>query len=286
MMRTSLLLALILYVTGSNAQQMQLEVIPLKNRTAEQIIEVIKSLIPSGATMSGMNNQLIIKSTPANLAEIKQLLNSIDQPLRRLLITVIQDQDIQSINQSQSISGEVNVGNATIRNRSTTSNQRITITGSDRDNNNINFQLNNNKTTSLSNNQYTVQALDSQPAFIQSGLSVPVRNQNAYLGRNGVIIQNKVEYVAATSGFYVLPRVNGDRVNIMVAPNLTDVEGRGTPTFVVQNAQTTVSGRLGDWIEIGGLSTASRRDNRGLLSSNQSKQKDSRTILIKVEEIR
>ena len=286
MIRTSLLLVLILYVAAGNAQQMQLEVIPLKNRTAEQIIEVVKPLMPPGATVSGMNNQLILKTTPANLDEIKQLLNSIDQPLRRLLITVTQDQDLQSINQSQSVSGEVNVGNATIRNRPTTRNQGITITGSDNEGNIINYQLNNNETTTLSNNQYTVQALDGQPAYIQSGLSVPVRNQNAYLGRNGVIVQDTVEYVAATSGFYVLPRVNGDRVNVMVAPNLTDVNGRITPTFVIQNAQTTVSGRLGDWIEIGGLTTASGGNNQGLLSSNQSKQKDSRTILIKVEEIR
>ncbi|NNE36960.1 MAG: hypothetical protein HKN08_01545, partial [Gammaproteobacteria bacterium] len=152
--------------------------------------------------------------------------------------------------------------------------------------NRLTYRLNNRATNTNSNNSYTVQTLDGQPAFIQSGLSVPVQNQQAFINQNGVIVQNTVEYVDATSGFYVLPRVNGDTVNVMVTPNETRVRGSITPTFVVQNAQTTVSGRLGEWIEIAGLNTASGDNNQGMLSGNQSKQTDSRTILIKVEEIR
>ncbi len=284
MIRKLLLSALLVWLTSTHAQQMQLEIIPLKNRTAEQIIEVVKPLMPPGATISGMNNQLIVKSTPGNLAEIKQLLNSIDQRQRRLLISVSNQQDLISTDQSQSISGQIDSGSVSICNRQSriARDQRTIISGADSEGNRISYSVNNHQTTTTSSNTYTVQTLDGQPAFIQSGLSVPIQNQQAFINQNGVVVQDTVEYISATSGFYELPRVNGDRVT----PNQTAVRGQVTPTFVVQNAQTTVSGGLGEWIQIGGLNTASGNNNRGILSDNQSKQTDSRTILIKVEEIR
>ncbi len=288
MIRKLLLSALLVWLTSTHAQQMQLEIIPLKNRTAEQIIEVVKPLMPPGATISGMNNQLIVKSTPGNLAEIKQLLNSIDQRQRRLLISVSNQQDLISTDQSQSISGQIDSGSVSIRNRQSriARDQRTIISSADSEGNRISYSVNNHQTTTTSSNTYTVQTLDGQPAFIQSGLSVPIQNQQAFINQNGVVVQDTVEYISATSGFYVLPRVNGDRVTVMVTPNQTAVRGQVTPTFVIQNAQTTVSGGLGEWIQIGGLNTASGNNNRGILSDNQSKQTDSRTILIKVEEIR
>jgi len=288
MTRTVLLFVLLSCVTNTYAQQMQLEVIPLKNRTAEQIIDVIRPILPSGATVSGIKNQLIVKSTPANLAEIKQLLDSIDQPLRRLLITVSNNRDLSLSSQSQSITGQVGSDNVSVRNNSSriARSQSTVISGVDSDGNRITYRANNTQTDTNSTNSYTLQTLDGQPAFIQSGLSLPIQNQQIFVNRNGVIVQDTTEYVEAISGFYVLPRVNGDRVNVMVTPNQTSVSGRVSPTFVVQNAQTTVSGRLGEWIEIGGINTTSEDNNQRILSNNQSKQTDSLTILIKVEEIR
>lgn len=287
MRRYILFILLNIFISGGQAQQMNLEVIPLTNRTADQLIEVIRPLLVPGGSVSGMNNQLIIKSTRANLAEIKQLLNTIDKPLRRLLITVNQGQNINTIDQSQSVSGRVSSGDVSVSNRSVTSrNQGVMISGTDSDGNRITYQTGDKETQSENNHSFSVQTLEGQPALIQSGLSVPIQNQNTVFTRNGVIVQDTVEYVDATSGFYVLPRINGNRVTLMVAPNLTRVNGRISPSFVVQNVQTTVSGLIGEWIEIGGLDTSTRGNSRGILSGSENQQADSRTILIKVEEIR
>jgi type II secretory pathway component GspD/PulD (secretin) len=79
MIRSILLLLFCIFVLPVNAQQrMKLEVIPLKNSTSEQVINVIRPLLVQGGSISGRNNQLIIKTTPQNLIEIKDILNSID----------------------------------------------------------------------------------------------------------------------------------------------------------------------------------------------------------------
>ena len=72
------------------AENMRLQVIPLQHRMVDDVIQIIRPLVTPGGTVTGMNNQLIIKTTPSNLAEIKQVLNSIDHAPRRLMITVKQ----------------------------------------------------------------------------------------------------------------------------------------------------------------------------------------------------
>ena len=53
---------------------MTLEIIPLQYRTADEIIPIIRPLVHQGGTVTGMNNQLIVKTTASNLIEIKQIL--------------------------------------------------------------------------------------------------------------------------------------------------------------------------------------------------------------------
>lgn len=47
-----------------------LEVIPLKYRTAEQVIPIILPMLAREGGVSGLQNQLVVRTTPANLEEI------------------------------------------------------------------------------------------------------------------------------------------------------------------------------------------------------------------------
>jgi hypothetical protein len=58
-----------------------------------------------------------------------------------------------------------------------------------------------------------------------------------------------------TSGFDVIPRVSGDRVQVEVA------QQRETPASY-QRATTTASGRLGEWFELGSVAMASGGETR------------------------
>ena len=280
-----LLLASLIYPLS--AQQMKLEVIPLNHGTTEQVIEVVRPLLVPGGTITGMNNQLIIKTTPENLNEIKNVLSAIDKPLRRLMITVAQDSNSSSGGLRQSVSGNIRSGDVSVSNSASVQNRGITISGNDSDGNTTSYRVLNNRINNTDNNTYSLQALEGQPAFIQSGLSVPIQNQNTVITRNGVVVvQDTLEYRDVTSGFYVLPRINGDRVTLMVAPQLASVNQGSLPTFNIQNVQTTVTGRLGEWLEIGGLDQSSQGNRQSILSGSSRQRQESRTILIKVEEIR
>src|SRR5258706_15326332 len=85
------LVAAMLMTSLAFAQATVLEVIALRYRTAEQVIPVLKPLLDRSGTLSGMQNQLIVRTTPANLAELKQVLATLDAQPRQLMITVRQD---------------------------------------------------------------------------------------------------------------------------------------------------------------------------------------------------
>lgn len=280
---TLLLLGL---AAAAAAQTMRLEVIPLHSRSAEEVAGVIRPLLAPGGTVTGMNDQLIVKTTPANLEEIRQVLQSIDKPPRRLMISVRQGISETSETRDRSLSGSAGAGDVRVGGRSRGQGEGVTIAGRDADGNAIRYGMNDSDTDRASGNTYQVQTLEGEPALIQSGISVPVPRRETYVTPGGVVVQESTGYYDASSGFYVLPRVSGDTVTVMVAPRTVSA-GRGRiPAFDIQNVQTTVSGRLGEWLDIGGLDSAGRDARRSTLSSRETRREEQRSILIKVDEIR
>lgn len=65
-----------------------LEIIPLRHRTADQVLPALQPLLEPGGTLSAHGNQLIVRTSPENLAELRRALEAVDRPARRLQISV------------------------------------------------------------------------------------------------------------------------------------------------------------------------------------------------------
>jgi hypothetical protein len=78
------------------AAQHGLEIIPLRHRTVDQVLPVLRPLLEPGATLSGHSNQLFVRASPANVAELKRVLEAIDRPARRLQILVRFDSSLDA----------------------------------------------------------------------------------------------------------------------------------------------------------------------------------------------
>jgi hypothetical protein len=64
------------------------------------------------------------------------------------------------------------------------------------------------------------------------------------------------------------------------------VRGRETAAAQIQRANTIVSGRLGEWIEVGSVSQSADKRETGIISYNSGASADQRRIYLKVEEVR
>ncbi|MDZ7735775.1 MAG: hypothetical protein U5P41_06540 [Gammaproteobacteria bacterium] len=107
-------LILLLISTTAAADNRELEVIQLQHRLVNDVLPIIQPLVEPGGTVTGMDNQLIIKSSPANIAEIKEALDNIDHAPRQLMITVRQNQSQNEQRKAQGLDGRYNRGDITV----------------------------------------------------------------------------------------------------------------------------------------------------------------------------
>ena len=292
LLRCLVLLSLLLQVSAF-AQNTTLEIITLKFRTAEQLIPVLKPLLDKAGTLSGMQNQLIVRTTPANLADLKVVLATLDAQPRRLLITVRQDAAFDRDRTQTDLSGRVSGGGASVVVPGNTNPRGATVEVQ-RGDNVLRGRIDNTRSLNADDNTQTLQVLEGSSGFIRAGQSVPVpQRQVVRTIVNGQVVErvgNAVEYRDVTSGFYVLPRLAGDRVTLEINPQRDTLarpeQNLPSGSVNVQQASTTVSGRLGEWMEIGGVAHSASNQQSTILGSTRETSSDNRRILLKVDEIR
>lgn len=286
------LMVWVLFVIAASAvyaQNTVLEVIPLRYRTAQEVIPIIQPMLAREGSVSGLQGQLVVRTTPANLEEIKRILASVDTAPRRLLITVRQDADATLSERSSEVSGRIGSDRARV----------IVPDSSDRRGGNVVLREGDDRvrahvfegqSAESDRNTQSVQVLEGREAFVRVGQSVPVRERQVrrtVVG--GQVVEQVVEstqYRDVTSGFYVLPRVSGDRVMLDISPQRETLSTQVRGGVNVQRVVTTVSGRLGEWMEIGGIAQDSSGQQSVLLGRSSSGASDSRRVLIRVEELR
>ena len=268
------------------ANQTILEVIHLKHRTTDEIIPLIQPFLDEQGALNGMRGRLIIRTTPDNLQEIKQLLNEIDLAPRRLILTVKQNVDRATARSLLKLSGNVGTKEMQIKipGSSATRKRGLIIDNKYGDNRAKIQALNRQKLENDRNTQY-VQVLDGGYASIHMGESLPLPIRNTIDTPQGTQVIESVQYRDATTGFIVVPRVNGKQVTLEISPQRNSPNRQFPGAVNIQQIVTSVSGRLGEWIDLGGLekykfsqTSSPNTPHSGMITNEQ------RTVLIKVEE--
>ena len=276
---TRKLAAVVLLACASAAWgQMALEVIPLKHRTAEELIPILQPMLPREASITGVRGQLVVRTTPANLAELKRILASIDVAPRRLMISVAQYGAADGRARGAEVSGSVRADD----------NARLSTGPGRRDG--VQARIYDTRTLDNVSVVQTVQALEGRTAVVQVGQSVPVRERQVTRsivgGRVVEHVVDGVDYRNASTGFLVTPRLSGDRVTLEIAPQREVFVAPRPGAIDAQRVTTTVSGRLGEWIEVAAVSEERGSDREVLLGRAGDIRRDSRSVLLKVDELR
>ena len=274
---------------AAHAQNTVLEVIPLRYRMAQEVIPIIQPMMAREGSVSGFQGQLVVRTTPANLEEIKRILASLDTAPRQLLITVRQDAEAGRGRSTAEVSGSVggDHGRVTVPGSQDPRGGHVVLREGD---DNVRLQVLEGTGSQSDRNTQSVRVMEGREAFVRIGQSVPVRErqvQRSVVG--GRVVEQVVEttqYRDAATGFYVLPRVSGDRVTLDISTQRESFSRPAQGGVNVQSMVTNVSGRLGEWMEIGGIGQDASGQQSVLLGRTTTATRDSRRVLIKVEEVR
>ncbi|MGE6792818.1 secretin N-terminal domain-containing protein [Pseudomonas guineae] len=244
------------------------EVIPLSFRTADEVLDVVQSTLGQEGKVNAYGNQLIVNAEPAKIAEVRALLLQLDTEPRRLLISVDSDESGYQSDRGYQADGSISAGNAEIQ------------IGQGEINGRDQVRIIRRSTDSRSGGTQQVQATEGYPALIQVGQSVPLttRGRDAY----GQPYSN-TQYRNVTRGFYVTASLSGERVHINISSNRDRLSQSQPGAIDVQSTDTRVSGRLGEWINIGGVSEQSQGSQADFLQHRSTQGREDMSIRVKVD---
>lgn len=262
-----ILFALLLSISLSAFAQTELRVFTLQHHFAKDLYSVITPLVGEDGTVTGMNNQLIVRATPAQLLEIESVIAAMDVPRANRKITVASNRNQQSTYNNTELSGNVNIGNVTIGNRQRGQGASIDVTRQ--------------QNQSSQKSQQFIQVVDGQRAFIQVGTLVPFTQDWLLITKRYTQITRTSDWIEVSTGFAVSPRTIGNQVEIEVTPRITNLRSQQSIDF--ETLTTVVRVNLGEWINIG--QTMQQRDDvsRKILGSQSGNFEDKSNLSIRVD---
>lgn len=244
-----LLAAALLLAVPCRADDTVLEILTVRNRPAESLVADLAPLAGPNGAVTASGSKLIVRATPSALADIKRALAALDVAPRSLLVRVRQaDASRQSVRRAQA-SGRVDAqGGRT----------RTVVTGA----------FAQQDESAGDETEQSLRVLEGLPAYISFGQSAAT----------------PVSLQEAQTGFWVLPRLAGGQVTLELATSKEAFNARGGVDS--QRLVTTLSGRLGEWLSVGGLSRSGASGTSAPGASARGDAAEARVVRILVEEVR
>jgi type II secretory pathway component GspD/PulD (secretin) len=260
------------FSAASIAWAAELTVIDLHSRTAEEMLPILRPLVGPDVALSGIDYKLLVRGDASEVARIREALAVLDKAPRQLLISVRYDGQPHSKSTDVGVAGTV-----------------------DNDGSQIAVRGKSTLHTASDSSVSSVRVLEGNGARISTGQSVPVVAAlmlPSRGGRQNIVAGVTTDYRELTSGFDVLPRVNANRVVLDISTQQERVAELGQANLgqsgsTVQRATTTIAGRIGEWIELGSVTSSITEQRTGLSTGGAghrlSTQSDARTIAVMVE---
>jgi type II secretory pathway component GspD/PulD (secretin) len=281
--RWSVLIAATLLAAGAHAQDMVTEVVPAGFRSADELARILRPLVPPPGSVNGFHNQLVIKTTPDNLAELRRILATLDTAPANLLVTVRRTLDAQVSRDLAQGSVRLGSDNAAFAAGRETLGGGGASAGVVHGRAAAGVRVERQTGTRQGTDVQSLRVLEGKEAFIHMGQSVPVGERSVVITGAGVAVAEGTRYEEFGTGFFVRPRLHGDTVILDIIPSSRELRGDGSGA--VREASTSISGPLGRWMEIGAADAQSTRGRSSVGSSRTTTTQRNDAIYVKVERL-
>ncbi|MGH8670646.1 MAG: secretin N-terminal domain-containing protein [Burkholderiales bacterium] len=253
------------------------EVITLHYRDADEIIPVIQTMLGEHGTVTALQKHIVVRSSPRELAQIRALVQRLDSAPRQLLITVRHDGGFNDGETAARLSGRAGIGeDVTLTLADDTADSRGIVVEGD-------ARIFSSRGATQDRRTQTLRVLEGNAAFIQTGSLLPYRQRGVAVSGGGAVVVDELRYRDISSGFYVVPRIDGRRFTLNISPQRETLNTAGV--IDAQRLGTVVSGNLGEWIEIGGAASQDQNQTHGAVYSTHTTNSAQRSIWIRVEDV-
>ncbi len=274
-----------------HSQGTALEVVDLAYRKPAEVLPVLQPLVEPGGSVSALGNQLVIRATPRQMAEVRRVLALVDKRPRRLVVTVTQDAELTRSRSGAEVRGAAGGPGAAV---SLPGEPGVPPPGAGAATQGAQARVYRSQSGAAGHAVQSVQVLEGNSAFVAAGASVPSHSRQTVAGPGGNRVIEYAGRVDVLAGFLVRPRTSGDAVTVEISASRDRFAARDPATresvlppgtVSVQRFDTVVSGRLGEWIELGGVGTGAQAGEEGISWRSRDAAAESRRWYLKVEEL-
>lgn len=246
----------------------QTEVFTLGYNMADSMIPAIQPMLREDERVSAYGNQLIVRAEPERIEEIRALLANLDRQPAQLRISVANSGSSTSSDRGFEINSRFDTGAGDI------------VVGDPNGSNQA--RIIRRETRGQNDGVRRITASEGFPVLIQSGQSVPLTTTTTDV--YGRVVQ-QTQYRNVTQGFYATVRLNGDQATITLSANNDRLNRSDNRVVDVQQADTVVTGRVGEWITIGGLGDTARSNDQDIGRRITTRNQNDSSIQLMVERL-
>jgi hypothetical protein len=265
-------LSLQLYCAATFAQEMQ--VIDLHYRRADEVLPVLQPLLEPGDALTGLDGKLFVRAEPSTVARIIEAVGVVDQPPRQLVIAVGQGTATELA--TTGVGGAATVSSGDISagvNRPPGAASSAQIVAVER-----------HQQASM-RNVSSVRTIAGMEAYISVGQQVPFTSTRVDPGWGGPVVTQSTTLRDVSTGFYATARVNGDLVTLSISPRQQSYDRSRGGTIHTAGTDSTVTARLGEWVELGAVREAGSASDNGLLVWGRRTAESQYSTWLKVDEV-
>lgn len=247
----------------------ELKIITLQHRFAEDLIPTIEPMVGPDGTISGYQNQLIVRANPQNMAEIEKLVATLDAVQKNLKITVSRTASDTRDSGELSVSGRKRFGDIEVGTRYPHNQQGARV------------EIDQRESRRSNDSQQHITVMDGREAFITVGEIVPFTTEWVTLTRRYANIQTTTDFVDVTTGFAVRPRSLGDVIELEITPRVKQLNRNGYIDY--ESLSSVVQVNRGEWLDLGGLMQSKDEVSRAILSRQSSRQSSNNQLRVRVD---
>lgn len=267
-----LLAAVLMTALSARAAALESRVLAIHYRTAEEILSVASPLLSPAGRISAdaRTNSLIVVDTPAAIQRIVEVVQRLDLSPVAFRIDVRFGQRQSADKQGASVEGRLS-GNG------------WELSSGRPDQDGAHIRIYDQTRTKDSSRTISVTTLSGSPAYVTVGTEVPYRQRRDGICRRYGGCPPTMEFHRVETGFWVIPLLVGDRIDLEIVPQIADLASGKQIRFAA--ASTHVAIRPGQWTEIGGGDNAKTDALDEILGIAGTRQNDAFSISLKVERL-
>lgn len=244
------LLALVFLLAGIASAQDSIETFALQNRPAAEIIPIVKPLLREGEAVTGDGFTLILRAGPDTREQVRSLLADLDKRARTLKISVLRTRERLSDAARLEAAITVKAGN----------DAEVSLGRPHPGADGVQIHADKHYSAGSGRSINSLTVSSGQTAYIDSGSAVPYPSATVTSG--GAVVGG-IEYRQLRDGFAVKPQLLNDHVALEISPIRERQSGGGSITH--EAATTRLTGRIGEWLLIGGNSETVNRSGSGIV---------------------